>query len=64
MMPNKATAQIIDGRVCVITTDGFHTEWPIQYKDGRIAYDNPYRVPKYIRPTVAKLFRQINEVRR
>lgn len=34
-------------------------DWPIRYDDGRIAYDYPERLPKYIKSQVAKAFRRL-----
>lgn len=41
--------------VRVVCAGGW-VEWPVQYADGRIAYDFPERVPQFIRPQVARLF--------
>ena len=42
----------------VIVSDEY-VDWPILYSDGRIAYDNPYRLPKLIRDKAHKLYLQI-----
>jgi hypothetical protein len=44
--------------VMVMCASGW-VDWPIMYNDGSVAYDAPERVPQYIRPIVAKLFREI-----
>lgn len=47
-------------QVKVWSTDG-SVEWPIQYSDGRIAYDHPEIVPLYAQKAVKKLFKLLGE---
>ena len=35
-----------------------HVDWPIQYTDGRVAYDFPERVPEYAKREVEKIYRE------
>jgi len=31
-----------------------YIDYPIKYSDGRVAYDNPYRIPESIRETIER----------
>jgi hypothetical protein len=54
----RTTAQIVQTsigpRVRVDCRDGL-CDWPILYRDGRIAYDRPTWIPKFIKPKVRRL---------
>ena len=45
------------GRTWVVVLDNTSgwCDWPIRYSDGRIAYDNPHRIPKYVQDKVARI---------
>ena len=47
-------ASTIAGRHLQVVTRAGHIDWPIQYPDGRIAYDFPERVPIYLQLWVDK----------
>jgi len=44
--------------VMVMCASGW-VDWPVMHADGTIVYDFPERVPQFIRPTIAQLFREI-----
>lgn len=44
-------------RQSVGVANDFYSDWPIKYSDGRIGYDNPYIIPKYVKVQVAKAFK-------
>lgn len=47
-------------RVRIEITDGFISELPIYYDyDGKIAYDYPERIPKYIREKAESIIRKM-----
>lgn len=37
------------------------TDWPIRYRDGRIAYDWPERVPAYVKRQVARIMKEAHD---
>lgn len=47
----------------MIYTEGrnFHIDYPIQYDNGDVAFENPYMVPQYIQKKVAALYRKIRK---
>ena len=45
-------------RVCVEDRDGF-TDWPIQYDNGSIAYDHPFRHSKQDKKDVARTYKAL-----
>ena len=40
----------------VMVTNGWWSDWPIKYDNGKIAYDWPERIPKYAKKLVEKAF--------
>lgn len=55
MATKKWTVSLYKGRVKV--SDGWFCDWPIQYDNGRIAYDFPGRIPMYVRRRVERFYR-------
>lgn len=45
-------------RVCAENKDGF-TDWPIQYSDGRIAYNHPYKFTKEEKAQVERTYKAL-----
>ena len=43
-----------------VLIDNLYTEQPIKYShSGRIAYDNPYRVPRYVKEQVYRVYNKL-----
>lgn len=56
-----------DGRLSVqveVNYPRVHVDWPIQYEDGRIAYDFAERVPVYLKRYVAIAFDELKRMKK
>lgn len=52
----KWTVRIWNDDISLIfVSDGYLSDWPTVYDDGRIVYDSPGFVPKYVRKIVADM---------
>ena len=56
-VPGQAHIVLIQDKYYIMAERAdWTTDWPIKYRDGRIAYDNPYAIPKYLKKLVVKAF--------
>lgn len=51
------------GKLYIEDMETGRVDWPIQYKDGRVAFDNPHRLPGWIQETAKILYSEDTPLR-